>query len=57
MSGPIASQRFTIALNDRGNAITRSVCTESNAISTLCFGTVADERNRFCAVWRDAVTP
>ncbi len=57
MSGPIKSQRFTLALDDRGNVITRSLREEMISMSTLCSGAVADERARFCAVWREAVTP
>ncbi|NDE01189.1 MAG: choice-of-anchor D domain-containing protein, partial [Gammaproteobacteria bacterium] len=46
MSGPIKSQRFTLALDDRGNVITRSLRAESIAIATLCAGAVAEERRR-----------
>jgi hypothetical protein len=54
MSGPIKSQRFTLALDNRGNVITRSLREEMISMSTLCAGAVADARARFCAVWRGA---
>lgn len=56
-SAPLQALQFELSLDDRGSVVNRRLRRESVSLSSLCSGAVAEERARFCAIWRNAVAP
>jgi hypothetical protein len=54
-SASLQALQFELSLDGRGSVINRRLRREAVSVSSLCAGAVAEERARFCAVWRDAI--